>query len=207
MDSIMVFEGEYTKPESKRELVDVVLGLYSMVLRQRNHGHSQQLHQMICDAYERVFPRNFFEDLPALLFSLMENEDELRTFLDEHTQARKTHSWNQLRKLTRTSQELRRRHPGTPNGGGSERSLMPKRAIAASRSGWRIAGLKVLAVGRGQRRIRPAPDTPVHESMTRGRSRLEYDDTAGHGPQSDVPPGSAEGRRSTRKYLVDERGA
>ena len=35
-DSIMVFEGDYTNPENKKEMIDVVLGLYAMVV-QRHH--------------------------------------------------------------------------------------------------------------------------------------------------------------------------
>ena len=36
MDSIMVFEGDFTNPENKAEMVDVVLGLYAMVLQSQD---------------------------------------------------------------------------------------------------------------------------------------------------------------------------
>jgi len=101
-DSIMVFEGDYTQPASRRELIDVVLGLYAMVLHTRtDKPHSKKLYDMITAAYHRVFPPGLFEDMPLMLYELMDGDQELRRFVDKHTRARRNrHDWNTLRSKT-----------------------------------------------------------------------------------------------------------
>lgn len=80
-ESIMVFEGEYTNPDNKPEMVDVVLGLYAMVIY-RKSTISKDLYELISKCYSRVFPAELFEDLPILLAKMMKDDDELIKFMD-----------------------------------------------------------------------------------------------------------------------------
>ena len=62
MDSIMVFEGDFTNPENKSEMVDVVLGLYAMVLQSQD-GMTSELYRLLQSHLMRVFPEDLFHDL------------------------------------------------------------------------------------------------------------------------------------------------
>jgi len=66
LDSIMVFEGDYTNPDGKAELVDTILGLYAMVLNAKD-STTKKLNELIDSHHKRVFPPQFFEDLPQML--------------------------------------------------------------------------------------------------------------------------------------------
>ena len=67
--SILVFEGDYSQPESRVELVDTVLGLYAMTLHD-TEKHAT-LHDLVEKQKKRVFPAEFFEDLPDRLARVM----------------------------------------------------------------------------------------------------------------------------------------
>lgn len=73
LDSIMVFEGDYTNPEGRAELVDTILGLYTMVLNGKDTT-TKKLHELIQTHLKRVFPVEFFEDLPQMLNKLVNAE-------------------------------------------------------------------------------------------------------------------------------------
>jgi len=76
LESILVTEGDYTNPDNKEELVDVILGLYSMVLS-RKDGVSKELHDLIQKNYKRVFPEEYFFDLPQLLERMLASNRRL----------------------------------------------------------------------------------------------------------------------------------
>ena len=85
-DSVMVFSGEYTNPGNKAEMVDVVLGLYAMVIRERKTT-TKRLFEMTQAHLAEVFPYEYFEDLPQRLKQLMQYDkstegDEFRTILN-----------------------------------------------------------------------------------------------------------------------------
>lgn len=80
LDSIMVIDGDYTNPASKAELVDTILGLYAMVLNGKE-GTTKVLHDLIRANYSRVFPAQYFEDLPNMLNTLVSKENS-------------SHKWN-----------------------------------------------------------------------------------------------------------------
>jgi len=79
-DSIMVFEGDYTNPDNKKEMVDVVLGLYGMVL-QSKEGVTKDLFQLLESNDSRVFPAEYFHGLATRLHHLYDNDPELRSIL------------------------------------------------------------------------------------------------------------------------------
>eukprot|EP00966_Prymnesium_polylepis_P114056 2635860-Prymnesium_polylepis.1 len=76
MDSIMVYEGDYTNPENKKEMVDVVLGLYAMVLAGKD-DKTKTLYELVSANRSRVFPAEFFDDMPTLLATMMESDPQL----------------------------------------------------------------------------------------------------------------------------------
>ena len=79
-DSIMVFEGDYTNPDNKKEMVDVVLGLYGMVLQSKD-GVTKDLFQLLESNMSRVFPAEFFHGLAKRLHHLYDTDPELRSIL------------------------------------------------------------------------------------------------------------------------------
>jgi len=79
-DSIMVFEGDYTNPDNLYELVDVVLGLYAMVLVS-DEPQARQLHGMIQAKKSRVFPEKYFEGLVERMNRLFETDPELKSHM------------------------------------------------------------------------------------------------------------------------------
>ena len=84
-DSVMVFSGEYTNEGNKAEMVDVVLGLYAMVIR--DQATTKRLFELTQAHLAEVFPREDFEDLPQRLKQLMQYDqstegDQFRTILN-----------------------------------------------------------------------------------------------------------------------------
>ena len=67
--SILVFEGDYSQPGSRVALVDTVLGLYAMTLH--DTAKHKMLHGLVEKQKSRVFPAEFFEDLPDRLARVM----------------------------------------------------------------------------------------------------------------------------------------
>lgn len=77
LESILVFEGEYTNEGNKDELVDVVLGLWSMVLNRKGEESAlQKLHDLVKENYQRVFPPQYFSDLPQLLEHMVDGNQQ-----------------------------------------------------------------------------------------------------------------------------------
>jgi len=100
-ESILVFEGDYTNNSNKGEMVDCVLGLYALVLMNLNSYHSdsklgeaktitddgnphftmneaiKNLNALINRLHGRTFPAEYFGDLPELLVSMLDTDDEL----------------------------------------------------------------------------------------------------------------------------------
>ena len=102
-ESILVFEGDYTNNSNKGEMVDCVLGLYGLVLMNLNSYDSdvklsqarmikdqadgtphftmneamKNLHDLIKRLHGRTFPAEYFRDLPELLVSMLDTDDEL----------------------------------------------------------------------------------------------------------------------------------
>ena len=74
LDSIMVFEGDYTNPENKKEMLDVVMGLYAMAVTSKN-GATKRLNEMITEHFYRVFPVDVCSDLPEMLMNMMKAND------------------------------------------------------------------------------------------------------------------------------------
>lgn len=86
-DSLLVYEGDYTKEDNKNDIVDVVLGLYAMVLKDKE-GVTQQLYEMINLKSPRIFPAEYFDNMPELLKKEMNEESsELKTIIHEKTSA------------------------------------------------------------------------------------------------------------------------
>ena len=82
LDSILVLEGDYTNPENKKEMVDVILGLYAMVLISRD-TRTKHLYELVNKYFERVFPEEYFQDLPYLLSKMVANNQELTNILKQ----------------------------------------------------------------------------------------------------------------------------
>ena len=104
-ESILVFEGDYSVPESKGELVDTVLGLYAMTVRLTSTS-SSELHQLILKHSSRVFPKEFFEDLPVrinriVLKASSEDAALLSTSINELTKRRKEATRNRKQSTTK----------------------------------------------------------------------------------------------------------
>jgi hypothetical protein len=76
LDSIMVLDGDYTEDSDREVMVDIILGLYAMVLtRQKggdNKGGTDMLSQLISENYDKVFPRDHFVDYPKILATLVD---------------------------------------------------------------------------------------------------------------------------------------
>jgi len=77
LDSIMVFEGEFTNPDNKAEMVDVVLGLWAMAIKGKD-GATKKLHAMIEKYFTRAFPPELFGELPTMLAEMMGSDTELK---------------------------------------------------------------------------------------------------------------------------------
>jgi len=84
LDSIMVFGGDYTNPENKHEMVDCVLGLYSMVIKNKG-GTTKSLYALIQKHHAAVFPEEYFAELPGLLFNMMDSDAQLKNFIATST--------------------------------------------------------------------------------------------------------------------------
>ena len=54
-------------------MVDVVLGLYSMVIA-RKDSTTKALFELVTTNYTKVFPASYFDDLPALLSDMMSSD-------------------------------------------------------------------------------------------------------------------------------------
>jgi len=80
VDSLMVYEGDYTQESNKEEMVDVVLGLYAMVLKDRG-GKTKELFDMIGAHLHRVFPPAYFSNMPELLKSAFEHDASLASYV------------------------------------------------------------------------------------------------------------------------------
>jgi len=86
LDSIMVYEGDYTNPDNKAEMLDVVLGLYAMVLHSHHsNANLARLYRLIMSHTDRVFPREYFADLPEELAKMVEHDDEMVENLSSFT--------------------------------------------------------------------------------------------------------------------------
>ena len=107
-ESTLVFEGDYSCPEDKSKLVDVVLGLYGFILRvrgptqksgtqqtpkgisgdrasrlqktkeERIRKASSRLHPLIVKNFPRCFPAQYFGDLPKLMAEMLVTDVELK---------------------------------------------------------------------------------------------------------------------------------
>ena len=91
-DSIMVLDGDYTnQTDADRELmVDIILGLYAMVLTANERGCSSflgvqesgggvnQLYKLILSNFDRVFPPLYFKDYPKILEQLVHEQPRSR---------------------------------------------------------------------------------------------------------------------------------
>jgi len=83
-DSICVFAGEYTNPENRPEMVDVVLGMYGMVI-QKKESSTATLYQLIEESFNTVFPSEYFGDLPKLLEEMISASDlEIKKTITTH---------------------------------------------------------------------------------------------------------------------------
>ena len=82
-DSILVFEGDYSNPDSLLEMLDLVLGLYAMVLRSKETT-TAQLHNMIVHNHARIFPVKYFgTDLTTIMERIVNEDEELRQMADK----------------------------------------------------------------------------------------------------------------------------
>ena len=107
-ESTLVFEGDFSCPEDKPQLVDVVLGLYGFILQVRGTGPTQtsgtqqttkrisrdrasrktkdlrqqmassMLHPLIVKNFQRCFPAEYFHDLPELMQTMLQTDEELK---------------------------------------------------------------------------------------------------------------------------------
>ena len=77
LDSIKVLGGDYTVGtyDSKKELVNTILGLYAMTLNGKDDA-TQKLYNLVEKHMVEVFPTEYFGDLPSILKRLMDVEDK-----------------------------------------------------------------------------------------------------------------------------------
>lgn len=138
-ESTLVFEGDFSCPEDKPQLVDVVLGLYGFILQVRGTGPTQtsgtqqttkrisrdranrktkdlrqqmassMLHPLIVKNFQRCFPAEYFHDLPELMQTMLQTDDELK-----ETVSSRQSQQSLMRQGTYTSREIRSAY-GSPS--------------------------------------------------------------------------------------------
>ena len=138
-ESTLVFEGDFSCPEDKPQLVDVVLGLYGFILQVRGTGPTQtsgtqqttkrisrdranrktkdirqqmassMLHPLIVKNFQRCFPAEYFHDLPELMQTMLQTDEELK-----QTVSSRQSQQSLMRQGTYTSREIRSAY-GSPS--------------------------------------------------------------------------------------------
>ena len=63
-------------PDSIKQMVDLILGLYAMVVQNRHATWARRLYKIIQEDFALVFPKKLFDDLPEQLAHMIEVDVE-----------------------------------------------------------------------------------------------------------------------------------
>jgi len=92
-DSCEVFRGEFQDDKDKDKIVETFLGLYAILLANRDEGDNHVVIETIEARRDAVFPESYFHDLPARLEREIEEQREAaRRGLEESTTGHR--SWS-----------------------------------------------------------------------------------------------------------------
>jgi len=147
VDSLMVCEGDFTVRGDIHKLVDTVLGLWAMcVARQDCDETVADVKAQIDRLHERVFPSEFFDDLPERMVAMLEENPETKNRLKNPNQQRPT---TLAREKTIDLQEHQHRAAGNGNGsnapGVRELQATPSNLRSALAQGEAVVGEAVAA--------------------------------------------------------------